>query len=161
MKLSYRAVRRKILKMIVRFIPDHRLRVWLFRKCGYTVGEKVVIGEDLIIVENADDLTNKLLIGDRVSIAQRVTLVLGAGPNWSRIRTVYPGYSAKIVIEDDAWVGAGSIILPGVTIGKGAVVGAGAVVTKDVPPYTIVVGVPARSIKRIDLESGQVVSLEE
>lgn len=161
MKLSYRASKRKILKMVVRFIPGHPLRVWLFRKCGYTVGEKVMIGEDLIVVENADDLTNKLFIGDRVSIAQRVTLVLGASPNWSRIRKVYPGYSGKIVIENDAWIGAGSIILPGITIGEGAVVGAGAVVTEDVPPYTVVVGVPARPIKRIDLEARQLVSLEE
>lgn len=61
--------------------------------------------------------------------------------------------------KDDAWIGAGSIILPGVTIGEGAVVGAGAVVTKDVPPYTVVVGVPARPIKRIDLEAGRLVPL--
>ena len=160
MKLSYGAVKRKTLKMVVRFIPGHPLRVWLFRKCGYTVGEKVVIGEDLIVVENADDLTNKLFIGDRVAIAQRVTLILGASPNWSRLRRVYLGYSGKIVIKDDAWIGAGSIVIPGVTIGEGAVVGAGAVVTEDVSPYTVVVGVPACPIKRIDLESGQLVSLE-
>jgi acetyltransferase-like isoleucine patch superfamily enzyme len=48
------------------------------------------------------------------------------------------------VIEDDVWVGAGAVILPGVTIGRGAIVGAGAVVTRDVPPFAIVAGVPAR-----------------
>ena len=51
-----------------------------------------------------------------------------------------------IVIEDDAWLGLGVIVLDGVTIGRGAVIGAGAVVTGDVPPYAIAVGVPARVV---------------
>ena len=51
-----------------------------------------------------------------------------------------------VVIEDDVWLGAGVIILSGVRIGRGAIVGAGAVVTKDIPPNTIAIGVPARSI---------------
>jgi acetyltransferase-like isoleucine patch superfamily enzyme len=160
MKMSYRAIRRKILKMLVRFVPDHRVRVALFRKCGYQVGQNVMVGEDLLIVQNADDFADLLSIGDRVSIAQRVTLVLGASPNWSRVRSVFPGYQAKIVIEDDVWIGAGSIILPGVTVGEGAVVGAGAVVTKDVPPYTVAVGVPARPIKHIDLEGRRTMPIE-
>ena len=57
-----------------------------------------------------------------------------------------------MAIEDDAWIGAGAIILPGVTIHKGAIVGAGSVVTKDVPPYSIVAGNPARVIRQIDIE---------
>jgi maltose O-acetyltransferase len=51
-----------------------------------------------------------------------------------------------VVIEDHAWLGTRAMVLPGVTVGRGAVVAAGAVVTKDVPPYTIVGGVPARVI---------------
>ena len=57
---------------------------------------------------------------------------------------------APIVVEDDVWVGGGSIILSGVTIGKGAVIAAGAVVNKDVPPYAIVGGVPAKVLKYRD-----------
>ncbi len=159
MKLTYRAIRRKFFKMLVRSVPGHQLRTFLFRQCGYTVGAQVFIGEDLLIVENADNFSDKLFIGDRVSIAQRVTLVTGQSPNWSRLVKVYPSHGGRITIENDAWIGAGAIILPDVTIGEGAVVGAGAVVTRDVPPYTVVVGVPARPIKRISLETGQVVDL--
>lgn len=54
---------------------------------------------------------------------------------------------APIFIDDGAHIGIGSIIMPGVTIGKGAVIGAGSVVTKDIPPYCIAVGVPAKVIK--------------
>lgn len=53
----------------------------------------------------------------------------------------------KVFIGNDVWIGANSVIMPGVTIGDGAVIGAGAVVTKDVPPYAIVVGVPAKVVK--------------
>ncbi|MCA9574738.1 MAG: acyltransferase [Myxococcales bacterium] len=54
---------------------------------------------------------------------------------------------AEVVIEDDADLGVGTIVLPGVTIGRGAQIGAGAVVTEDVPPYAVAVGVPARVVR--------------
>jgi maltose O-acetyltransferase len=135
--------------------------MWLFRQSGHAIGENVIIAEDLIIADSSYASESNLVIGNRVAIGQRVTLLLGVSPNYSRVRQIYPGHTGKIVIKDDAWIGAGVIILPEVTIGEGAVVGAGAVVTKDVPPYTIVVGVPAKPIKRIDLETGTVVDLAE
>ncbi|MCW7079146.1 MAG: hypothetical protein OCU16_06440 [Candidatus Methanospirare jalkutatii] len=55
----------------------------------------------------------------------------------------------KVRIKHDAWIGTGAIILPNVTIGEFSIIGAGAVVTKDVPPYTVVAGIPARIIKKI------------
>lgn len=60
-------------------------------------------------------------------------------------------YNEPIVIEDDVWIGSGAVILPGVRVGKGSVVAAGAVVTKDVPAQTLVGEVPARIIKKIDI----------
>nr|WP_066354376.1 CatB-related O-acetyltransferase [Aliarcobacter skirrowii] len=53
----------------------------------------------------------------------------------------------KVIIKNDVWIGANSVIMPGITIGNGAIIGAGAVVTKDVPDYAIVVGVPAKIVK--------------
>jgi galactoside O-acetyltransferase len=60
---------------------------------------------------------------------------------------------SPVVIEDDVWIGAGAVILPGVTVGRGSVVGAGAVVTHDVAPFTIVGGVPARQIGTVPQEA--------
>jgi maltose O-acetyltransferase len=59
----------------------------------------------------------------------------------------YPPYEKDVIIEDDVWLGANVVVLPGVKIGKGAIVGAGSVVTKDVEPYSVNVGVPAEKIK--------------
>jgi acetyltransferase-like isoleucine patch superfamily enzyme len=59
---------------------------------------------------------------------------------------------APIVIEDNVWLGANVVVMPGVTIGKHSVVAAGSVVTKDVPPDTIVAGVPAKVVKKLDSE---------
>jgi acetyltransferase-like isoleucine patch superfamily enzyme len=58
-----------------------------------------------------------------------------------------PLITKKVIIKDGAHVGIGAIIMPGVTIGEGAVIGAGSLVTKDIPPYTVAVGVPAKVIK--------------
>jgi len=101
----------------------------------------------------------KLIIGNYCSVAKDVTFVLSADHPTNTIST-YPfkvkclgsqPYEAiskgNIVVEDDVWIGYGATILSGVHIGQGAVVAAGAVVTKDVPPYAIVGGVPAKVIK--------------
>lgn len=99
-----------------------------------------------------------LKIGCYCSIAQHVSFLLDVEHNTDTIST-YP-FNAKllnggeeatskgdIIVDDDAWIGYGATIMSGVHIGQGAVVAAGAVVTKDVPPYAIVGGVPAKVIK--------------
>ena len=102
---------------------------------------------------------NKLLIKNYVSIAQHVSFILNAEHYTNHIST-YP-FKVKtlenqssesfgkgdILVDDDVWIGYGATIMSGVHIGQGAVVAAGAVVTKDVPPYAIVGGVPAKVIK--------------
>ena len=89
-------------------------------------------------------------IGDNVRIATGCVIV-SANHNFEKIdMPIYLQGETKmeIHIEDDCWLGAGVKVLSGVTIGKGSVIGAGAVVTKDIPPYSVVVGVPGKVIKR-------------
>ena len=104
-----------------------------------------------------DSQIEKLTIGSYVSIAGDVVFLLG-GNHHTRNFLTYPtiklsekgsgSYSkGPIVIEDDVWIGQGCMILSGVTIGKGAVLAARSVVTKDVPPFAIVGGNPAKIIK--------------
>lgn len=89
------------------------------------------------------DARGRLVIGDNVSISQRVAIMTGShdyqSPDFGFKRT-------SIVIDDYVWIGINATVIGNVHIGKGAVVCAGAVVTKDVPPYEVVAGVPARSI---------------
>ena len=90
-------------------------------------------------------------IGNNVNLAQGIT-VTALNHNFSDAnkRIDEQGVSTNpVTIEDDVWVGANAVILPGVTIGEHCVVAAGAVVTKDVPPHSLVAGVPAKVIKKI------------
>ena len=90
-------------------------------------------------------------IGNHVNLAQGIT-VTALNHNFSDTnkRIDEQGVSTNpVTIEDDVWVGANAVILPGVTIGEHCVVAAGAVVTKDVPPHSLVAGVPAKVIKEI------------
>lgn len=141
-------LRKKVLKRWARnaFFPASRVK--LLRLCGFTIGDNVYIADDLIIVEELSERGN-ITIGDRVSIAPRVTLVTSSHPNHSRTRSFAPVSQGPIVIEDDAWLGAGCVILPGVRIGKGAVVGANSVVSGDVPPLHVVAGQPARTVREL------------
>ena len=107
----------------------------------------------------------RLKIGNYVSIAQDVTFLLNAEHPLDHVST-FPfrvkilkeceyeaGSKGDIIIDDDVWIGYGAIIMSGVHIGQGAVIAAGAVVTKDVEPYAIVGGVPAKFIRyRVDEE---------
>lgn len=90
-------------------------------------------------------------IGNNVNLAQGIT-VTALNHNFSDTnkRIDEQGVSTNpVTIEDDVWIGANAVILPGVTIGEHCVVAAGAVVTKDVPPHSLVAGVPAKVIKKI------------
>lgn len=146
-------LRKKVLKRWARnaFFPS--FRVALLRWCGFSIGRDVYIADDLIIVEELGDRGN-LSIGNRVSIAPRVTLVTSSHPNQSRTRPFAPVSAGPIVIEDDAWLGAGCVILPGVRIGRGAVVGANSVVAHDVPPLQVVAGQPAKLVRELTPAAG-------
>lgn len=138
-------------KVGMRF-PYSKWRVCSMRKLGYHVGTNVYFPSDLIITQNLVDDSAQVYLGDRVSIGPRVMLLALSHANASEIRQSMNHNEEGIRIEDDCWIGAGAIILNGVTVGKGSIVGAGSVVTKNVDPYSVVVGNPAKKIKEITLE---------
>lgn len=105
----------------------------------------VTIGNCVMIANHAHIYDNN---NHPVSAARRHEMCLQGvdGPQWRWTNSV----SAPVVIEDDVWIGEYALILKGVRVGKGAVVAAHAVVTKDVPPMTVVAGNPARVVKEIE-----------
>jgi acetyltransferase-like isoleucine patch superfamily enzyme len=140
-----RRLRKKVFKRWAKNAFFPRWRLTLLRACGFRIGQGVYIADGLTIVEELAEREG-LTIGNRVSIAPNVTLITSSHPNNSWIRDFAPVARGPIVIEDDAWIGASAIVLPGVRIGRGAVVGALSVVTSDVPALTIVAGQPARQV---------------
>ncbi len=140
------------------WIPLHSVRNLIWRLSGISLGRKstlhtgvrvfdpsnIRVGEGTIIGYNCFiDGRDKVTIGDHTDIASEVMIYsqehdLGS-PDFT-------AHGAPVVIEDYVFIGPRAIILPGVTIGKGAVVAAGAIVTKNVEPFTIVGGVPAKVI---------------
>ncbi len=120
-----------------------RMPVIIYHPESLRLGTKIDIGENVVLRAGGG-----LTIGDRVLIAAGAAIVtVGhpiALPRWNKNTT------APVRIGDDVWIGVNAVVLPGVTIGNGAVVAAGAVVTEDVPPFSVVGGVPARVISTIE-----------
>ena len=111
---------------------------------------KVTIGENCQINENV--FIQGAIIGDHVMIAPNVS-ILSNVKDISRIDIPmnmqgWKEKGKKVVIESDVWVGRNAVIMPGVKVCQGSVIGAGSVVTKDVPPYSIVGGVPAKVVSK-------------
>jgi acetyltransferase-like isoleucine patch superfamily enzyme len=108
------------------------------------VGSNVYIGEYCVLTSNEE-----IEIGDNALISPHNDIVDFNHVYQDPTKPVNEQgvIAKKITIQEDAWIGSGSKILMGVTIGKGAIIGAGSVVTKDVPPYHVVVGNPAKTIK--------------
>jgi maltose O-acetyltransferase len=148
---------------------DNQLRSFLLAKAGVNINtcrvwdgieirpigaaSRITIGKGCFInsgvrFECAPEVTIK--IGDRVQIGSRCSFETMNHSVVLLEKNKRGGFPKSIVIEDDVWIASRVSVLPGVTIGKGSVVAAGAVVTKDVPPFTLVGGIPARIIRQID-----------
>jgi acetyltransferase-like isoleucine patch superfamily enzyme len=117
--------------------------VWFYgpgqlRRSGVRIGANSRINRDCCL-----DARGPLEIGDNVSVSPEVVILTASH------RIDDPSFRVEtrpVIVEDHAWIGTRALILPGVTLGRGSVVAAGAVVTRDVPPLTIVAGVPARPV---------------
>lgn len=132
------------------FHAGARVRLW--SKHNLVIGKNFYIGRDSQIECDA-------IIGNDVILANKVALVGKYDHNYQQIGVPvrlasqirdkdynWKGLDMKIVIGDDVWIGYGAIILCGVTVGNGSIIAAGAIVTKDVEPYSIYAGNPARKV---------------
>lgn len=142
----------------VAHIPSFRIRHWYYRKLmNYKIGKEsslhmglfvtganIEIGDNVVVNRRVYlDGRIGIRIGNNVSISPEVYIVsMEHDPNDSLFAT----RGGVVVIDDHVWIGSRAMLLPGVHIGEGAVIAASAVVTRDVEPYQIVAGVPARPI---------------
>jgi len=137
-----------VLQAIAKSSPHNGLTIALQRARGVNIGKHVYIGPGT----NIDDLYPQLVtIEDYVSIGMNTMIFAHSNPTCSLEikQNYYPRSVAPVTIKKGAWIPPGCIILAGITIGENSVVGAGSVVTKDVDPYTVVAGNPAKPVKNL------------
>lgn len=136
-------------QMVARLSPYPHLTNILQKARGVEIGNHVFIGPDVIIDDNYPKL---IKLEDYVSVGSRTMIFAHSNPTCSlELKTkYYPRIVKSTMIKRGAWVAPGCIILAGVTVGENAIVGAGSVVIRDVEPYSIVGGNPAKLIKKLD-----------
>jgi acetyltransferase-like isoleucine patch superfamily enzyme len=137
------------LQQISHIVPYSGMRVRLHKWRGVKIGKNVHIGP---MVRIDDVYPNFVVIEEGVSLAGQIYILTHNKP-LEYHRNLSEAVLAPVVIKKNAWIAIGVIILPGVTVGEGAIVAAGAVVTKDVPPNTMVGGVPAKVVKEFEMEN--------
>lgn len=135
----------QVIHLIARFAPIGRFRKFFYRLRGTRIGKNVYIEDGVFIDQCRPDLVT---IEDYVTIAPGVQLFSHQGPG-ILMRKFLPRIEKPVTIKRGAFIGAGAIILPGVTIGELSVVGAGAVVTKDIPAKSVAIGSPAKVIRHL------------
>ena len=154
---------RHIINILLWFLPPTRLfalRNFLLRIAGIKLGRNIcfcgrswiygrgdlLINNDTWISPGAIIFTNEsasIKIGARCDIGPGVEFITGSHDIGTSLRRAGNGFAKAIIVEDGVWIGAKSIILGGVTIGSGSIIAAGSLVRFDVPPNTLVAGVPA------------------
>ena len=141
------ALKNRVLQLLARNAPGATtIRVRLNRWRGVNIGKNVWIGYDVIIETSSPQLVT---IRDGAAIGMRVTII------------AHNREQQGVVIEEDSSIGPGAIIMPNVTIGRGAIVTAGSVVTKSVPPKTMVRGNSAEPIATVEIPFALDVSMKE
>lgn len=163
-QVSFKQIFKRVFKtyrdgFLIKFVKEswllspllpRKLRPWILRKMGATVGENVFIGSNVWIDAGHADM---IVLEDHVHIAGECTILCHqrnlssyfVGDDYAKL-----GYKiAKVQLKKGCLIGQRSMVMPGVTIGEGAIVGAYSLVTKDVPAWTIATGRPAKVIKQI------------
>jgi acetyltransferase-like isoleucine patch superfamily enzyme len=114
---------------------------------GLAVGDESFLGDECLL-----DLAEGIVLGSQVTLAERVLILThtNVGYRDHPLQKHFPASAAPVRIESGSFVGANATLLPGITVGAGSFVAAGAVVTADVPPRTLVAGVPARRVRALD-----------
>ncbi len=131
-------------------LGDMGENIWIEPPVRMAYGKNVHIGDafyanfNLVLVDDID-----IYIGNHVMIAPNVTITATGHPVHPDLRKNGTQFSIPVRIEDDVWIGANVVILPGVTIGKNSVIGAGSVVTKNIPENVVAVGNPCRVLREI------------
>jgi acetyltransferase-like isoleucine patch superfamily enzyme len=147
-RFCYRRSMDYFLQMLAKTIPISFIRIFLHRKRGVKIGKNVHIGP---MVNIDDSYPNFVIIEDGVSIAG-LCFILTHNKPMHYHNHLSEAYLAPVIIKKNAWLAIGVIVLPGVTIGEGAIVAAGSVVSKNVPPNTFVGGIPAKVIKEFEMK---------
>jgi acyl-CoA synthetase (AMP-forming)/AMP-acid ligase II/acetyltransferase-like isoleucine patch superfamily enzyme/acyl carrier protein len=142
-------LKNRFLQLIALYIPGNRTsRVWLHRRRGVSIGRNVSIGTSALIETAYPRLVS---IGDNVTIGMRALIIAHFRDSTAQARALD---RPTVRLEDNVYLGPGVIVLPNVTIGRGAVVSAGSVVTHSVPPQTLVQGNPAKPVARCGVSLG-------
>ena len=143
----FRGVTNRLFQLLARILPGAKtLRVVLHRARGVLIGKNVWIGYDVVLDTSRPHL---ITIEDEASLGMRVTVI-------AHFRELH-----GVKIEREAFIGPGAILLPNVVIGRGAVVTAGSVVTRSVPPMTVVQGNPAEPVAKCGVPLKSDVTLKE
>jgi acyl-CoA synthetase (AMP-forming)/AMP-acid ligase II/acetyltransferase-like isoleucine patch superfamily enzyme/acyl carrier protein len=152
----FAGMKNRLLQYFALYAPGYTTtRVWLHRLRGVAIGKNVSIGLSALIETAYPKLVS---IGNNVSIGMRVLIIAHMRDSTAEARE---NRQVTVRIEDDAYIGPGVIILPNVTIGQGAVVSAGSVVSRSIPPHTLVRGNPAKPVAYCGVSLGGGVSYEE
>ncbi len=152
-------LKQKLFNLVARVTVHRGVRLWLYRQMGVNIGKDCVVEmyaylddqfPELIFFEDHSGPSRNVIIMCHDDVVAKAD---SNGAEKTGFNSRH-GYVAPVRLKSYSGIGTGSILLPGVTVHEGGVVGAGAVVTKDVPPYTVVAGVPARVIRHLQEQEG-------